>query len=153
EELRGAGDREAVGHAAGEEEVEVVGEEEAARGEIVDGGAARDGVGEVERAVVGDGGEAGGGVDAGDGGAGGGEFLETWLRAGVAVGVNWIHETAGVVNERVVDAPGVDADGRDGFELRGGVAEAGLDFGPERGDVPVIVAGEGVEGVGKAVDL
>jgi hypothetical protein len=39
-------------------------------------------------------------------------------------------ESAGVVDEDVVDAPGVDADGGDFRKLRDGLAEAGLHLGP-----------------------
>ena len=64
------------------------------------------------------------------------------------------HEAAGVIDERVVDSPGVDADGGEFRALRergDGGAEAGLHLVPERADLPVVVAAEGAEGVGEAV--
>jgi hypothetical protein len=67
EELRGAGDRQLVGHAAAEEIVEIIREEEAARGLVLDGGAAGEDFGELEAGVVEDVRDAGGGVDAFEG--------------------------------------------------------------------------------------
>jgi hypothetical protein len=58
--------------------------------------------------------------------------------------------------QRVVDAPGVDAHGgeRGALRQRGdGGAEAGLDLGPEAGDVPVVVATQGLERVGESMHL
>jgi len=156
EELGGAGDAEFVCHDAAEEVVEVVGEEEATGGEVGDGGAGGDGFGELEGGVVEDVGDAGGGVDAFEGGGGAGEAGEGGLGAVVAVGVDGEDEAARVVEERVVNAPCVHADGgeaRAAGEGGGGAAEAGLDFMPEGADFPVIVAVEGADGVGEAVDF
>ena len=156
EELGGAGDGQLVGHLARQEEIEVVGEEEAAGGEVGDRGVSCDGFFELEGGVVEDVGDAGGGVDAFEGGAGVGEALESGLGAVVAVCMNRIHEAAGVVDEGVVNAPGVHADGGEfgAFGEGGdGGAESGEDLGPEAGDVPIVVVAEGLEGVGKAVDF
>jgi hypothetical protein len=63
-------------------------------------------------------------------------------------------EAAGVVDEGVVDAPGVDADGgerRAAREKGDGFAESGLDLVPETADIPVVVRAEGAERIRKAV--
>src|SRR5690606_38009506 len=124
--------------------------------QIGDGGAGGDGFLELERGGVEDVGDAGGGVDAVERGAGVGEALEAGLGAGVSGGVGWIHEAAGVVDERMIDAPSVHADGGEGGAAGqggDGGGESGADLAPEAGDVPVVVAVEGLKGVGKAVDL
>ena len=100
EELRRARNRELVFHPTREEKIEIVGQKEAARREVGEGGAGRDGFLELQRGIVEDVGDAGGGVDTIEGRAGVGEALEAGLRAGITVGVDGEDETAGVVDER-----------------------------------------------------
>ena len=63
------------------------------------------------------------------------------------------HEPAGVVEQGVVDAPGVDADGGESGNWAAALRRPVLHLGPEAGQVPVVVRPERLEGVGKAVDL
>lgn len=123
EELARAGDGEFVLHAAGEKEIKIVGQKEAARREVGDGRAAGDGFFEVERGVVENVGDAGGGVDAGKSGAGVGEAFEAGLRAGVTVRVDGEDQTTGVIDESEIDAPHIDAD-RGEFRAAGRAATA-----------------------------
>ena len=82
--------------------------------------------------------------------------MEPGLRPGVAVGVDRKYEPAEIVDERVVDAPGVDADRgelRALRERRDGLRKTGLHFLPERAEIPIIVAAQRVEGIRETVDL
>jgi hypothetical protein len=154
DELRGAGDGELVLHLPAQEIIEVVREKEAARGEIGDSRATGDGLGELEAGVVKDVGDARGGVDAV--GALNGEFLQARLRAVVAVGVRWENETAGIVEQHMIAAPGIHADGGELRALgqeRGGLPQAGGHFMPEGAELPIGVGAEFPVGVGETVGL
>ena len=156
QQLRGAGDGQFVLHAAGQEIVEIVGQQQAARCEIGHRRTGGDGFGQLEGRVVKDIGDAGGGVDAREGGARLGQVLQARLGARIAVGVERKHEAPGVIEEHVVDPPGVDADrgeARAAGQGGGGEAQAGLHLMPQGADVPVVMRAERAEGVGKAVDL
>ena len=83
-------------------------------------------------------------------------MLQARLGARIAIGVERKHEAPGVIEEHVVDPPGVDADrgeARAAGQGGGGEAQAGLHLMPQGADVPVVMRAERAEGVGKAVDL
>ena len=74
--------------------------------------------------------------------------------AGVAVGVRLAQHLVAPVEQHVVHAPGVRADGDDGLAVfLGGESEAVLDFGPEPHDVPAERVAQVHGAVGEAVDF
>ena len=156
QELRGAGDRKLVLHPAREEEVEVVGQEQASARHVGDARAAAKGFLELQARVVEHRRNAGGGVDAVEGGPCPRQSSKAWLGTGVPVGVDRIDEPALLIDQAVVHAPRVDSDGRQrrspGQGLHG-LSKACLDFGPKRSDLPIVPGTYGFEGVGEAVDF
>src|SRR5690606_35072475 len=81
------------------------------------------------------------------------EFVEERFGAVVAVGVGGENEAPGIVEEDVIDAPGVDAAGGEGGFGLFGFAEAFDDFGKEAGEIPVAAFAEAVELVGETVNF
>ncbi len=145
-------DGEFVFHPAAEQEVEIVREEKAARGEIPDGGELRERLLELQARVVKDVRNACRVKDWPGCGAGC-QTLESVLCAGVAVGVYGEDEPAFTVEQDVIDAPGVHSDRGELRETLRGFDETGADLVPQSGEVPVVVAVERLEGVCEAVDL
>ena len=145
EQLRRAGDGKFILHPARQEVVEIVGQKQAARGEIGDRRAGGDNLSKLEAGVIEDVGNAGRGVNALQSRPGVAKVLQAGLGARVPVSVHGKDQPAGVVDERIVDAPGVDAyRGEPGAagQGAGGLVQAGAHLGPQAGDVPIVVDSE-----------